>query len=245
MLRFAILTAATVFTATAVVGCTGSDKPEKGPVGAHGATRTEEKAAVPAYKVSPGGQPNLLIASVDTGYEHDQFESIVADIAGQHTGDSGDFTVAFTCTQPTEGLDPRLAYGAFTAGQMKGKVRVVYKATCPAPAPPHQPTTPGGLTAAKVLDAIVVAVGLPAENPADHTQGMCQQIGCVQSLQGDGVEIDQFPNETEVADAARMWTPEERHVKGDILMRFRFGGSTGITPQRADQYRAVLDGLAG
>jgi hypothetical protein len=59
------------------------------------------------------------------------------------------------------------------------------------------------------------------------------------------VTVTQFPNEADVNYAARLWMPEEIHVKGDIMLKFQFGGSTGTTPDRADQYRAVLDALPG
>jgi hypothetical protein len=195
--------------------------------------------------VNNGRQNNLLIATVESGYESDQYERIVADIAGKHTGDTGNFIVAFSCTQPTQGIESRLAYGSFTAGQKSAEVRTFYRATCPAPAPPNQPSTPDGLTAAEVLDAIIVATGLPVDNPTDQTQGLCAQIHCVQALASDGVTVHQFPSATELASAARLWSPQESHVKGDILLTFHFGGSTGTTPERAAQYRAALDRLAG
>lgn len=181
---------------------------------------------------------------MDTGYEQDQYESIVADIAGKHTGDTGTFVVAFTCREPTQGIVSRLAYGSFTAGQSTAKVRPFYRATCPTQAPPNLPTDPNGLTAAQVFDAIIVATGLPTELPTDNP-GLCAQIRCVQTLGGDGVTVTQFPNEAEVNNAARLWTPEEIHVKGDIMLKFQFGGSTGTTPERAAEYRAVLDALPG
>lgn len=244
MMRRAILTATVVLALTTAVSCSGSEKPEKEPVGSPESGHTTEKPDVPSYTVSDGNHPNLLIAAVDTGYEQDQYESIVAAIAGERTGDTGTFIVAFACRQPTPGIVSRLAYGSFTAGAETAKVRPFNRATCPTPPPPNLPTDPNGLTAAAVFDAIIVATGLPTELPTDYP-GLCVQIGCVQTLGGDGVTVTQFPNEAEVNDAARLWLPEEIHVKGDIMLQFRFGGSTGTTPERADQYRAVLDGLPG
>ena len=244
MLRLTLLTTATVLTAATAVSCSGSEKPAPIPVGSTESGLTTEKPDVPSYTVSDGSQPNLLIAAVDTGYEQDQYESIVADIAGKHTADSGTFIVAFTCRQPTPGIVSRLAYGSFTAGQDTAKVRPFNRATCPTPPPPNLPTDPSGLTAAAVFDAIIVATGLPTELPTDNP-GLCAQIRCVQTLGGDGVTVTQFPNEAEVSNAARLWLPEEIHVKGDIMLKFQFGGSTGTTPERAGQYRAVLDGLPG
>lgn len=74
---------------------------------------------------------------------------------------------------------------------------------------------------------------------------MCVQIRCVQNLKGDGVTVIQFPNRAELDSAARMWTPDEIHVKGDIMLNFHFRGSTGTTPERAAKYRAALDALPG
>ncbi|OKH85576.1 hypothetical protein EB75_19595 [Mycobacterium sp. ST-F2] len=77
----------------------------------------------------------------------------------------------------------RLAYGAFTAGQTAAKVQPFYRATCPTPPPPNQPADPGGLTAAEVFDAIIVATGLPTELPTED-RGCASRSGAYRTSKG-------------------------------------------------------------
>ncbi|MBX7431128.1 hypothetical protein JDV09_03235 [Mycobacterium sp. Y57] len=218
--------------------------------------------AAPPYRVERSAQDTLRVF-VDQLYSPSELDSIVAELQQQYADQPDGYFVQINCsTGGTESSDNRLANARFAVGAI-GAARLgladgarefkpLTGVKCPTDPPgPLPQAAPGAVTAQQVVDAFIAA-GLPATDPRDNTNNMCDSVSvpCVQLITTDDVSVYQFADEepaskwagglsgTAVADGGM-------YKRGLIVLRYNLGGSNPTDPAAIPQYQAVLDALVG
>ncbi|ADT97878.1 hypothetical protein Mspyr1_11960 [Mycolicibacterium gilvum Spyr1] len=211
----------------------------------------------PPYRLEIGEKDSTLRVFVDQLYSPPELESIVVELQKQYRDQPDGYFVQINCAEGgSERADNRLANARFAVGAIgaartgldDGERKFEPRTGVKCPPDPLPEATPGAVTARKVVDAFI-ASGLPATDPRDNTNNICDSVKCVQLITTDDVSVYQFADEQPAsrwaAGLSGTGVADDMYKRGLIVLRYNLGGSNPTDAAAIPQYQAVLDGLVG